>query len=76
VIVAGLSVALFLVSGFLSNRGLGGAARPAKAKQPKQAGDGPAPTKALGKAQQPSGPLDEAGLDDEIAAILKRRGIS
>lgn len=75
-IVAGLSVALFLVSGFLSNRGIGGAARPAKAKEPKQARDTNAPPKALGKAQPPAPPLDDDGLDDEIAAILKRRGIS
>jgi hypothetical protein len=70
VILAGLSVVLFFVSGFLRDRGIGGSARPATQKAPK------AP-KALPKAQQQAGLLGgDDGLDDEIAAILKRRGIS
>jgi hypothetical protein len=72
VILAACSVALFLVSGFLRNRGIGGAA-PRRTDAVRQPGAQP---RALPRAQQPSGPLDDDGLDDEIAAILKRRGIS
>ena len=72
VILAGMSVALFLLSGFLRNRGLGGGT-------PRGADDStttkPQP-RALPKAEQAPGALDDSGLDDEIAAILKRRGIS
>ncbi len=67
VILAGISVALFLASGFLRNRGLGGGS-PKKAARPSPK------TLPEGKAQQ--GPIVDDGLDDEIAAILKRRGIS
>jgi hypothetical protein len=74
VVFAGLSVALFLVSGFLRDRGIGGSARPATQKVPKPSRKAP---KALPRAQQQAGPLGgDDGLDDEIAAILKRRGIS
>ncbi|MBF4769850.1 cellulose synthase [Nocardioides agariphilus] len=68
VILAGLSVALFFVSGFLRNRGLGGG-------RPRGTDDAPAP-KAVARPQAQPGPLSDDGLDDEIAAILKRRGIS
>jgi hypothetical protein len=72
VVLAGCSVALFFLSGFLRNRGLGGGT-------PRSADDAPAP-KALPKARSQPGPLADdslgGGLDDEIAAILKRRGIS
>jgi hypothetical protein len=72
VILAGCSVALFFLSGFLRNRGVGGGT-PRSATQP------PSP-KALSKAKPQPGPLAGEslgdGLDDEIAAILKRRGIS
>jgi hypothetical protein len=70
-----MSVALFLVSGFLRNRGLGGGT-PRRTEA--VAATGPRPKalhRARGSAGQ-SGPLDDDGLDDEIAAILKRRGIS
>jgi hypothetical protein len=77
VIFAGLSVALFLVSGFLRDRGIGGSARPATQKEPKASRKAPKAPKALPRAQQQAGPLGgDDGLDDEIAAILKRRGIS
>ncbi len=68
VILAGVSVALFLASGFLRNRGLGGG-------EPRATADKRAP-KELRKAGPSQGPLADDGLDDEIAAILKRRGIS
>ena len=75
VIFAGLSVALFLVSGFLRDRGIGGSARPATEKESKASRK--AQAKALPRAQQQAGPLGgDDGLDAEIAAILKRRGIS
>lgn len=71
VILAGASVALFLLSGFLSNRSIGGGT-PRRTTEKKQ----PAP-KALSRSKEQQSPLagDDA-LDDEIAAILKRRGIS
>ncbi len=73
VILAGMSVALFLVSGFLRDRGIGGGT-------PRHADDGKASKKpqpkALPRAKQAPGPLADDGLDDEIADILKRRGIS
>ena len=76
VILAATSVALFFLSGFLRDRGIGGG-RP-KAKRSKEK-DAPQP-KALPRAKQASGPLagspSDDDLDDEIAAILKRRGIS
>ncbi len=73
VILAGMSLALFLVSGFLRERGIGGGTPRAKAAKGKA---DPQP-KALPEAKkQPGSPLAEADLDDEIAAILKRRGIS
>ena len=73
VILGGLSVVLFVVSGMLGRRGLGGTARPTP---PKETGSAPQ-AKALPKAQaKPASPLADDGLDDEIAAILKRRGIS
>ena len=73
VILGGLSAMLFVVSGILSKRGLGGTVRPTP---PKETGSAP-PAKALPKAQaKPASPLADDGLDDEIAAILKRRGIS
>ena len=75
VILAAVSVALFFLSGFLRDRGIGGG-QP-KAKRSKDT-DAPSP-KALPRAKKASGPLTTSSdddLDDEIAAILKRRGIS
>jgi hypothetical protein len=75
VILAGMSVALFFLSGFLRDRGIGGGEPKATRSKEK----GAAQPKALPRAKQASGPLADAsddGLDDEIAAILKRRGIS
>jgi hypothetical protein len=71
VILAGLSVALFMISGFLRNRGLGGGT-PRRTDGVSAAKPQP---RALPRAKQAPAPLDD-GLDDEIAAILKRRGIS
>jgi hypothetical protein len=73
VILAGMSVALFFLSGFLRDRGVGGGTR-------RRTDDSTTTTRAepraLPKAKQSPGALDDDGLDDEIAAILKRRGIS
>ena len=76
VIVAGMSVALFLVSGFLRDRGLGGGT-PRKTRSDAGGADAAKPTpRALPRAKQSSAPLADDGIDDEIADILKRRGIS
>ena len=79
VILAGMSVALFFLSGFLRDRGIGGGTP--KRKDAAQAGGKADPQpKALPRAKQASGPLagsaTDDDLDDEIAEILKRRGIS
>jgi hypothetical protein len=73
VILAGLSVALFLLSGFLRDRGVGDGNR---RSADRSAADKPT-ARALPRAQQQRpAPLSDDGLDDEIDAILKRRGIS
>jgi hypothetical protein len=73
VILAGISAMLFVVSGFLGRRASGDAPG---STSPKETGSAPK-AKALPRAQaKPASPLDDDGLDDEIAAILKRRGIS
>jgi hypothetical protein len=72
VILAAMSVVFFLVSGFLRDRGLGaGGRRPSEVDAPAK----PRP-QALPRARQQPDPLADDGIDDEIAAILKRRGIS
>jgi hypothetical protein len=72
VILAGVSVALFFLSGFMRNRGVGGGTP----RRTEDSAAGKPRPRALPKAKQAPGPLDDDGLDDEIAAILKRRGIS
>ncbi len=81
VILAGMSVALFVVSGFLRNRGLGTGA----SRDQHRGGEGdpatPSPrslprTPRAGRRQSPLSDDADDGLDAEIAAILKRRGIS
>jgi hypothetical protein len=74
VILAGMSVALFFLSGFLRDRGIGGGT-PRRADVTTSAKPR---SRALPKARSDAGSqagTDDA-LDDEIAAILKRRGIS
>jgi hypothetical protein len=72
IMLAGLSVFLFVLAGFLRRRGVG----VAKSSGASVTGKAPASGKALPAAKAPAQPLDDDGLDDEIAAILKRRGIS
>jgi hypothetical protein len=67
VILAACSVGLFLLSGALGRRGQGARAA---------GSDAGSKAKPLPAAKQQPGPLADDGLDDEIAAILKRRGIS
>jgi hypothetical protein len=75
VILAGVSVGLFFLTGFLNTRGIGGGTPRRTGEKPKRATPRP---KALSQPQQSPGPLagGDDDLDDEIAAILKRRGIS
>jgi hypothetical protein len=77
-VFAASSVALFVISGFLRNRGIGasaGAGRPGRPGRSGRSGP-PAAPKSLPRAQQQPGPLAGDDLDAEIAAILKKRGIS
>jgi hypothetical protein len=67
-----LSVVLFVISGKLRDRGVGGGT-PRRTSSDTQKKPEP---RALPKAKQPPGPLADDGIDDEIAEILKRRGIS
>ena len=70
--LGGLSVFLFVLAGFLRRRGVG----VAKSSGGSVTGKAQTPGKALPAAKAPAQPLEDDGLDDEIAAILKRRGIS
>jgi len=67
-ILGGVSVALFVVTGMLRRRGSGPAPSPT-------ATPATAP-KRLPAAQTPGSPLSDDDLDAEIAAILKKRGIT
>jgi hypothetical protein len=75
VALAGLSVVLFVVSGFLANRGVGSEPRPAKTpKTPKAGRKAIAPSDA-----RPAAPVVDDGVDAEMAeieAILRKRGIT
>jgi hypothetical protein len=76
VALAGLSVVLFVVSGFLANRGVGSEPRPAKTtKAPKAERKAIAPSAAV----TPASPVVDDGVDAEMAeieAILRKRGIT
>ena len=75
VILAGVSVVLFVVAGFLGNRDIG--TKPRASKKQKAAGPGRPALPAPGAA--PSGPVVDAGVDAELAeieAILRKRGIT
>ncbi len=70
-ILAGISVALLVVTGMVRRRSAGS---PSASSAPET---GPRPTKALPASGGSKAPLlDDDGLDAEIADILKRRGIS
>ena len=71
-ILAVLSVVLFVVSGKLRDRGVGGGTPRRTSSVTKSKPD----PRALPTAKQQPGPLADDGIDDEIAEILKRRGIS
>jgi hypothetical protein len=71
--LAGLAVVMFVVSGFLADRGVG--------QQPRKPKAAPADRKALPPAPSaPAGPVvDDPGVDAEMAeieAILRKRGIT
>jgi hypothetical protein len=68
-ILAGISVLLFVLAGFLGKRGIG-SGRPAKEGKPALPADSPALP-----AGKPAAPVIDDDLA-EIEAILKKRGIS
>lgn len=74
--LAGLAAVLFVVSGYLADRGVG--QQPGTAKQPKP--ERKAERKALPSAPGPgSAPVVDDGVDAEMAeieAILRKRGIT
>jgi hypothetical protein len=78
VALAGVSVVLFVVSGFLAARGVGTKAKAPKA--PKEPKASRAERKALPAADAPtSAPVVNDGMDAEMAeieAILRKRGIT
>lgn len=74
VILAAVSVALFLLTGFLNARGMGGGTPRRSKEESRKALPRTSPKQDPLAGSPGSGPDD--GLDDEIAAILKRRGIS
>lgn len=70
-VLGGVSVVLFVVSGFMANRGIGTATRQGKAAEP------PAPTRGELPAATPA--PRGSSVDDEMAeieAILRKRGIT
>lgn len=75
--LAGLAVVLFVVSGFLADRGVGTSPRAPKADRQKSPKAG---REALPPARPPSaGPVVNEGVDAEMAeieAILRKRGIT
>jgi hypothetical protein len=71
VILAGISVVLFVVAGFLTKRDLGTTPRTRRAGKAAQAK--PTQPGALPVAPQASG---SSAIDDEIEAILRKRGIT
>lgn len=66
VLLAGVSVVLFVVTGLLRNRA------------PAGRGPAPAPGRQLtaSRSSAPAAPAAAEGLDDDIEAILRRHGIS
>ena len=69
--LGGLAVVLLVVSGVLAKRGGG---EPEKAKPAKSTGPGRKALPPAGAA--PSAPLVDDGIDAEIEAILRKRGIT
>ena len=78
VVLGGVSVVLFVVSGFLANRNLGTTPRRAEApKQPKQ--KAPQRGELPAAPTEPAAPPLDSGVDAEMAeieAILRKRGIT
>ena len=73
IVLAGVSVVLFVVTGFLRGRAAAGGGRaPARGEVTAERSTPPAtPAKRPG-----AGPAADEGLDDDIEAILRRHGIS
>lgn len=75
VVLASLSLVLFMVSGFMNNRQDRKAARGAEAVPP---GEGRGSRRSRRKLEQGAGARGEPAIDDDLAeieALLRRRGI-
>ena len=69
IVLAGVSVVLFVVSGFLRKRSPAGEGRKARKQVTAERSSAPA-------TRSGSTPAAEEGLEDDIEAILRRHGIS
>lgn len=78
-VLGGVSMVLFVVSGFLADRNLGTTPRRGKSAKPAPAGRAMLPAGRPGSGQPPLAPGGDSGLDAEMAeieAILRKRGIT
>lgn len=72
IVLAGVSVVLFVVTGFVRGRaGAAGGKAPARGQVTADRSAAPA-----GQPRAGAGPAAEEGLEDDIEAILRRHGIS